>query len=215
MRDIHRTFRGPGRTLAGLALAAAVAAAGACDETTTGPPGVGSVTFDYGGAVSGTFSAAGPPPSVSVEGVPEFGTWALGAAGDSLGGVVVAGFRTLDDETGDLFVLQLDDVRTGTFTCEPNAECHGRVLFGIPDHDGLPATEAEAWFEIVSGEVQVLEAGGGTLRGTFSFTARDEGGTGDRVLTVVAGSFDLPLAGQGTAESAVCLGENAAGRTCG
>lgn len=202
-------------TLGALAVAVALAAGAAGCGDAAEPAPAGSVTFDYGGAVSGSFSAAGPPPPVSVEGVPEFGNWALGAAGDSLGGVVIAGFRTTDEETGDLFVLQLDEVRTGEFTCEPNAECHGRVLFGIPDHGGLPASEAELWFEIVSGTVQVNRAAGGTLAGTFSFTARDQGGSGDQILTVVAGSFEVPLAGQGTGASVVCLGQNAAGRDCG
>lgn len=184
----------------------------ACDDA-TGPGDAPSVGFDYAGALEGRFSSEAGPPVLSVEGVPEFGEWTLAAAGDSVGGVVVSGFR-VSDETGDLFVLQLTERRTGSFTCGIGLECHGRILFGIPDHAGLPPAQAERWFEITSGTVELGRAEGARLVGTFSFTARDEGGTGPNELTVEDGSFDLPLEAQAAGRSILCFGATAAGEDC-
>ncbi len=196
-----------------LALALALAAAAACGDA-TGPGESGAITFSYEGELAGSFDVRGAPPTFSVEGVPEFGEWTLAAAGDSLGGVVISGLRTAADDTGDLFVLQLAEIRTGEFACSQDGECHGRILFGIPDRDGLPVGEAERWFEIVSGSVEVTEAGAGRVAGTFAFTARDEGGAGDATLTVEDGIFDLPLTSQSGGLSVICTSDRAAGEDC-
>lgn len=195
-------------TVLGLSSALAFACGGVLD-----PGDDEGISFSYERALTGRFAAPADTPRVSVEGVPEFGEWALAAAGDSLGGVVVGAFRTAGDGTGDLFVLQLDQLRTGEFVCG-TAACHGRVLFGIPGHGGLPPEPAERWFEIVSGSVTVARAGPDRLQGSFSFVARDQGGSGSAELAVEEGSFDLPLTGVRTAVSAVCLAARAAGEEC-
>lgn len=178
-----------------------------------GPGARGSLSFDYSGAREGRFAVAADTPSVSVEGVPEFGDWTLAAAGDSLGGVVVSGFRVADG-TGDLFVLQLDQLRAGAFACGPSSACHGRVLFGIFDHGGLPPHPAPAHYEIVDGEVVLSLATTDRLQGSFSFTARDQGGTGPNELGVTDGSFDLRPASQAAGGSVVCFGQRASGSEC-
>ena len=188
-----------------------------CGES-TGPMDGGVLSFRYAGDFQGVFSVPSVTPRFSIEGVPLFDYWALAATGDSLGGVVVAGFRiaATDDMTrGDLFVLQLDDLRTGDFDCQPSGECHGRVLFGIPDSGGCGVLPAQDYFEITSGQVSVTRADAGRIAGTFSFTARDEGGTGTRTITVEDGSFELSFVGANPGISVVCMGEAAAGRTCG
>lgn len=188
-----------------------------CDDA-IGPERPGDVSFQYAGARDGTFTVSGDAPRFSIEGVPLFEDWTLAAAGDSLGGVVIAGFRVLPTAgpigRGDLFVLQLGAKRPGEFSCAPNAECHGRLLFGVPDTGGLGVLPAEDYFEIVSGRVDVTRLARGRIAGTFSFTARDEGGTGPRTLTVEDGSFDLELGAADAALSVLCMGTAAAGEAC-
>jgi hypothetical protein len=183
----------------------------------TGPEDGGALSFRYAGDFQGVFSVPSVTPRFSIEGVPLFDYWALAAAGDSLGGVVIAGFKIADTDDmtrGELFVLQLDALRTGAFDCQPNGECHGRLLLGIPDSGGFGVFPAQDYFEITSGQVSVTRAGAGRIAGTFAFTARDEGGSGPRTITVENGSFDLPFAGANPGISVVCMGEAAAGRTC-
>lgn len=197
-----------------LVIIAALLAAGACGDA-LGPGDPDAVAFRYDGALDGRFAAPADTPSVSVEGVPIFGEWALAAAGDSLGGVVIGAFRTSGGgERGDLFVLQLGALRTGEFDCAPSAECHGRVLFGITDGGGLPVGPAERYFEIVSGEVRVTRAGPDRIAGSFSFVARDEGGAGAATLAVQDGTFDLPFARLALGQTVLCFGGQATGGSC-
>jgi hypothetical protein len=199
------------------AIAIASFSISSCDET-TGPDGDAEISFEYDGALHGSFAASGGPPLFSIEGVPLFEEWTLAAAGDSLGGVVIGGFRVLPTAgptgRGDLFVLQLGARRTGEFTCGPSAECHGRLLFGVPDTGGFGVLPADEYFEIVSGQVSVTRLETNRISGTFSFTARDEGGTGSRTLTVEDGSFDLAFTETNAAISVVCMGRAAAGESC-
>lgn len=203
------------------AVAAAIAVASltavSCDDS-TGPDGAADLSFRYEGALQGTFAASGGPPEFSIEGVPMFEGWTLAAAGDSLGGVVISGFRVLPTAgpigRGDLFVLQLGAQRTGEFTCGPGAECHGRLLFGVPDTGGFGVMPANEYFEIVSGQVDVTRLETNRITGTFSFTARDEGGAGSRTLTVEDGSFDLSFTTANAALSVLCMGRAAAGQSC-
>lgn len=189
-----------------------------CDET-TGPGDAASLSFRYEGALQGTFAVTGGAPSFSIEGVPSFEDWTLAAAGDSLGGVVISSFRVLPTAgpigRGDLFVLQLDAQRTGEFSCEPGGECHGRLLFGVPDTGGFGVLPADQYFEIVSGQVSVTRLEADRIAGAFFFTARDEGGTGPRTVTVEDGSFDLSFGESLAALSVVCMGRAAAGEDCG
>jgi hypothetical protein len=184
-------------TLAG-GFVVAVLLAG-CDETGNGPESISGLSFSFSGDLSGSYLAAGTPV-VGGDGQPEFGSWAIAAEADSLGGLVLAAFRPSEDLKGDLFVLQLTPLGSGTFTpCEPNADCHGRVFFGY--HGSL----FDHYFEITSGSVTVAEIAGGRLRGSFQFVAHDEGGTGDQVITVDDGEFDVPFAGTAEETAVNCM----------
>lgn len=170
-----------------MSLALALPLVGCDDADPAGPDVVEGVSFTFSGDTSGTY-AASDPVRLDTGGVPEFGSWAIQAQPDSLGGLAIASFRATADPKGDLFVLQLDQRRLGPFTpCEPNGACHGRVFFGYH------AAQFEDYFEIVSGTVTIDELGNGRLKGTFRFTARDQGGTGTRTLVVDDGEFDVPL----------------------
>ncbi|UCC81765.1 MAG: hypothetical protein JSW46_12225 [Gemmatimonadota bacterium] len=170
-----------------------------CDETGDGPEGINGLAFSFSGDLSGSYLAAGTPV-VGGDGQPEFGSWAIAAEADSLGGLVLAAFRPSEDPIGDLFVLQLTSLGTGTFTpCESNADCHGRVFFGYDG--GL----FDHYFEITSGSVTIAEIAEGRLRGTFQFVARDEGGTGTQVITVDDGEFDVPFVGTAEGNAVKCM----------
>lgn len=207
--DRNWTVRG----LATATLLLAGAAAG-CGDATGPSDRPGSITLGYAGDVVGGFDVTAAPPTFSVEGVPAFSDWALAAEQDSLGGVVIAGFL-VDGEEGDLFVLQLTELRAGAFSCSPDAGCHGRLFFGISDPGGLPNGAAREHFEIVSGQVDVSTAGPDRISGAVSFTARSEGGTGPETLTVDDGAFDLSLTDPDAAGSVLCMGSRAAGSGCG
>ncbi len=201
------------RLLAPCLLILLPAATVSCGDT-TGPETDGGISFSFDGAVRGTFTAPAGTPQTSVEGVPDFDDWSLAAAGDSVGGLVLGGVRRAAPDRGDLFILQLSAARTGSFACSPNADCHGRLLLSVPDHAGLPPGMPEHWFEIVSGETVVSNLDGQRVSGTFSFTARSEGGAGAEVVQVTDGTFDLPLAGAGPALALACTGATATGETC-
>jgi hypothetical protein len=170
-----------------------------CDETGNGPEGIIGLAFSFSGDLSGSYAAVGTPVSGG-DGQPEFGSWAIAAEADSLGGLVLAAFRPSEDPLGDLFVLQLTPLGVATFTpCGPNADCHGRVFFGYDG--GL----FDHYFEITSGSVTIAEIEGGRLRGTFQFVARDEGGTGTQVITVEDGAFDVPFANTAEEDAVRCM----------
>ncbi len=62
----------------------------------TDPKGISGLAFSFGGDLSGTYRAAGTPV-VGGDGQPEFGSWAIAAEADSLGGLVLAAFCPSED----------------------------------------------------------------------------------------------------------------------
>lgn len=170
---------------AGLALTFAVAA---CDDS-TGPGSSGTgVAFGLG---SESFAAVGDLV-IDVEGRPPADDdWAVAADPDSVGGVIVMAFRVSEAAgEGDLFVLQLQPAHTGAYMpCGPNEPCRGRLFRGWrTDLSGF-----DEWFEITSGTVDVEALGPTRVRGTFSFDVRSDGGSGDIVLSIDGGMFDVPI----------------------
>jgi hypothetical protein len=185
--------------LAFAGLVAGLAFLAGCDDVDLlTPNSLAGVSFTFDGDTTGGYAAAGLP--TTLEGQPEFGSWAISTEPDSLGGLIVSAFRATEQPKGDLFVLQLAPLRTGSFTpCEPNAACHGRVIFGY-DGGGY-----EDYFEIVSGSATIDEIGEDRISGTFRFVARDEGGTGNRTLTVDDGTFAVPFVATVPQDELLCL----------
>ncbi|KPK80968.1 MAG: hypothetical protein AMS25_08250 [Gemmatimonas sp. SM23_52] len=197
-------------TLAALFALAAVLVA--CDEDSTGIEPPSGMNFSFSGDLSGIYEAAGTP-AVDTAGRPEFGSWAIMALPDSLDGIVITSFRPTGDPRGDFFVLQLAALHTGEFTpCEPNADCHGRIFFGVNVDD---FSDYDHYFEILSGSVTITEIRDDRLRGSFEFSASDEGGAGSQTITVSAGELDVPF-GSTTENNAVwCMADGAATGTNG
>ena len=170
---------------AGLAL---ILTATTCDDSTGPGSGGSGVAFEFG---SESFAAIGAL-AIDIEGHPQpDDDWAVAADPDSVGGVVVMAFRVSETEgTGDLFVLQLQPAHTGTFApCGPNEPCRGR-LFRRWRTD---LTGFDDWFEITSGTVDVEALGPTRVRGTLSSDLRSDGGSGNVVLSIDDGTFDVPI----------------------
>jgi len=199
-------------TLTVAALFALAALLVACDEDSTGIEPPNGTNFSFSGDLSGIYEAVGTP-AVDTAGRPEFGSWAIMAEPDSLGGIVIASFRPTGDPRGDLFVLQLASLQTGEFTpCEPNADCHGRIFFGVNVDD---FTDYDHYFEILSGSVTITEIGDDRLRGNFEFSATDEGGAGSQTITVSDGELDVPFGSTTESDAVRCMADGAAEGTNG
>lgn len=89
-------------------------------------------------------------------------------------------------------MLQLFPAAEGAFApCGPDEDCRGRIFFGLlSDFSAF-----DAWYEVVDGEVEVIEIGDARVRGTFELTLKSEGGEGDEEITLEDGAFDVPFAG--------------------
>ena len=176
--------------LAVLVAAAGMVALGGCQDSTVGPdetqPDAGlAMSFSEGGQ----YQADGLPSFDGSDVAP--GTFAVAFA-DSIGGLVMTGFSKTMGTRGDLFILQLLNLRAGDFgpcSIVGGGGCHGRLL---EDIDAAKLQDVGATWEIVDGSVQVDNAGPDRVSGSFSglmLESRD--GTATR--TVDGGTFDLPL----------------------
>ena len=158
-----------------------------CEESGTGPDytdfeGV-SLTFE-GSALWETHQS----PTFT-DGQVDPGPFTM-AFPDSVGGWVIGGFLPTQSPAGDLFILQLTERRTGTFSpCSPNEDCHGRMLEGIDPND----LEAGAtYWEIVSGSVTVDGTGDGRLRGFFTDLVFQQADS-EETRTATEGGFNVEL----------------------
>lgn len=197
---------GRARFVALIAAGALLSATG-CDEDSTGPePNLEGLVFSYSGDRSGSYDGEGSTPSIGSNGRPEFGSWSV-ARPDSLGGLVIAGFDPTDTDVGDVFILQLDDIREGAF--EPcgifaGGGCHGRFFVGVVLTDLATVQDA---FEITSGRVEITEVAATRIRGTFEATFTS--GDGNRTITVTDGMIDVPFSNEGSvADGIACLARN-------
>lgn len=172
----------------GLALVPVVA----CDDEPLTPAQNAGLEFSYAGDRSGAFGSDPGNPAITGEGLPEFGSWSV-ARPDSLGGLVIAGLSPAGQDVGDLFILQLDDVREGAF--EPcgffaGGGCHGRFFVGVV-LDNLASLAFDEYFEIVDGSVSITEASATRIRGTFEATLENQDGSA--TITVTDGVIDVPF----------------------
>lgn len=168
----------------------AIVVVAACDDDPLGPgPDEGAVEFTYG-AGAGSFSASGP--LVLSDGIPDFDEWAVAAEPDSVGGVVVTAFMpSATQGEGDLFLLQIQPADgPGTYEpCGPDEVCRGRLFEGWKtDGSGYIA-----WFEVVSGTVEIDELSATRIRGSFVLTLREGGGQGPAEIVIDEGDFDVPV----------------------
>ncbi len=188
----------------------------ACDDDETTAPSddpLPGLEFSFAGAETGTYQSDGRVPDISANGLPAFGSWAV-ARPDSLGGLVIAGFDDevggfgpIDNGLGDVFILQLNEIRDGVF--EPcgifaSGGCHGRFFVGVVLTDLATVEDA---FEITDGRVEIIEASASRIRGSFdaTFTSAD----GARTITVVDGVIDVPFSNDPFVANGIgCLARN-------
>jgi hypothetical protein len=186
-------------------IATAAALAGCSEAAGPESPGDG-LDFSWEG---GAHHAAGLPSFSGQEIEPE--TFAI-AFPDSVGGLVVASFELEEGTVGDLFILQLVQRATGTFTCGLGHDCHGRILEGI---DAANLQSVETYWEIESGSVTVETLTADRVAGHFDdllLVAGDAGPT----RTVDSGTFDLELLSEADGVDIMrCFLTRVTGGTCG
>ncbi|MFO7894513.1 MAG: hypothetical protein R6U63_12330 [Longimicrobiales bacterium] len=141
------------------------------------------VNFTWDG---GTYHAAGLPSFSGQEIEPE--TFAI-AFPDSVGGLVVSGFERKEGTVGDLFIIQLVQRATGTFTCGVGQNCHGRILEGV---DATDLQSVQTYWEIESGTVTVDTLTDDHIVGHFDGLVLGDDGTG-ATRSIENGTFDLEL----------------------
>ena len=184
-----RWMRGRGRLVA---LAAALTLAGGCDDDPSGPVDQEGIRFELTGDAQGSFAAT-DTMEVGEGELPEPGDWAIAADPDSVGGIALSAFRGTGTDEGDLFILQLSPVRTGTFDpCGPNEDCRGRIFVGLK----TDFSSFDAWYEVVEGTATVDEITEDRVRGSFELVLRSDGGEGEGEITLEEGFFDVPFAGE-------------------
>lgn len=180
----------------------------ACDDRPIGPADGPGLQFSYDGARSGVYRSDAADPTISAEGLPEIGSWAV-ARTDSLDGLVIAGFSPTDESKGDLFILQLNERREGIFEpCISSGThgCHGRLFIGVL-LDDLVNLQIDDHLEIVDGSVDLAEASDERIRGTFELTL--ESLDGNRTITATDGVVDLPYSSElFEGGSIACLARN-------
>lgn len=161
----------------------------ACDSS-SGTVVTPFLTFTYSGATSGTFNAAGTPPSdesnkpwaVGVRDATDNTIGVLAVMPSSAGGSHLAGL-TFPDATG---TVNFD------IDCAPGPTC---ASFGIIFEITSGASTATLYCALEAGAVTVTTASEKRATGTFSGTGTcDNGtGTGQGNITITAGSFDVTL----------------------
>lgn len=175
----------------------------ACDDG-TGPDDDGPtpIGVDFGLAVGdfGNHHAEGRPSS---QGSPLDGQFAV-AVPDSLGGLV---FLSYDDQSSNLFILQVTSATTGTFDCGPvttASPCHGRFFENVSEEGGM--VQVDGRLDIDEGTLELREVGPDEVEGSFSAELVRTAGSGQSSLTVVNGSILVDLL-EGPVENAglACL----------
>ena len=166
-----------------LIAAGGLAATGCGDPTTPTTDTRAGIQLSLG---QGQFSSAGYP-SFSDNDV-DADDFAV-AFPDSLGGLVLAGFRLDAGTRGDLFILQLVELRTDeAITCGTTNDCHGRMLFGI---DAANVADIDEISTLTNGSVTITHANSATVAGTFQgFVFTGDGGA---QLPASDGDFEVAV----------------------
>lgn len=165
---------------------------------------VGTVSFTYRGAVTGTYQATGEL-QVRSGTLPQPATGATAYRQDSI--LAVLAFRTEGGARGDGFSLVLGALtETGSYAFDPlacQAQSAGACRVGVfaPGLDAaLLATTPDAAalaanaYVLVLGSVNVTRLTDLRVRGTFSGTAvRASDPTLQNAVTITQGEFDVPI----------------------
>jgi hypothetical protein len=188
-----------------LIAAGGLAAAGCADPTTPTPDDTEGIQLPM---AAGGFSSTGFP-SFSNNDV-DADDFAV-AFPDSLGGLVIAGFRLDEGTRGDLFILQLVELRTGeVIPCGTMNDCHGRMLVGI---DAANVADIDEIWTLANGSVTITHANSATVAGTFQtlvFT-----GDGGAQLLAFGGTFEVSVLSESQGRDIMaCFLARATGGTC-
>lgn len=178
---------------------------GACGDGPTEPEQfdpVGTVSFTYDGARSGTFVASGvmEPPDSAVA-APVTGATAV----RSEGLVSVVAFRSGTDDHGDLFFMNLGEVtgagtlQLGVLDCDQASAATCRTGMFIPEvslaslAEFDPLVIRDKAYVFSTGTVTVTAKTQLRIRGTFEGTAKQAVEDPLEGTLLISGSFDLPI----------------------
>ena len=176
-----------------LALLLPLAACGD-DDDPIGPERIGSLSFNYSGDISGTFSVSGEP-KLSSNGLPQNG---FAVAGTDDGDVFVGGFRPQQGSKFDFLRIELEGVtgpRTVTVCPQPTGTCPLVALYLGFNPNG---DTSDRRYVLTSGSVTVSELSVERVRGSFQGSGiliNPTTGMPDfsRTITISNGQFDAPI----------------------
>ncbi len=181
------------------AAAAALLVLPACGDSTAPERAGGSVSFSYEGSLRGSFSASGPL-EVDSGGVPHYRSYGAGVKWLSQGTEwvrVVAGAPGAGGR-GDVIFLRLPNA-TGprTYAVRLICEMEPCARAGFMK-DATWSNGQGRFFTMTSGTIQITDASGGRLRGSFSGVMVDyqdlvSGTYATRQIRIDNGTFDVPV----------------------
>lgn len=164
---------------------------------------VGTLSFSYQGAISGTFQATGAL-DIQPGTVPAAATGATAVREEE--SLALVAFQSRAAGRGDAFALLLGDAEKGTLQLNPTAcqqqpapEC--RIGIFVPDVDAteLPNTQDPSElmaksYVLVLGAVEVVSRTRLRIKGTFQAVAVRADNPGlQNTINIGQGQFDLPI----------------------
>ena len=183
----------------------------ACGETTEPDLDViGSVKFDYSGAMTGSFTAAGDLP-LDAAGIPTSIPGSAAAAIVRPAGMTLVGVRGVGNGEGDVLVLHIGNFTgVGSYAmdmstcgnpddpsgCRIGAFMPAASLAELRQATELGPLSVQGVFLIATGTVTVTEYSArtdGRIRGTFSVVGAMPPSTGFSSVTITNGQFELPV----------------------
>jgi hypothetical protein len=194
--ESHSGDRMKTRQITRAALGAAVAFLAACGDSTGSDDtatGVGSLSYSYSGARTGSYSANGEFQQNTTSFAKQ--PFAVGVRSQQAGQptILILSYLPVTSTTGHMVLLGFPEISgTGNFDLS-GANCTSLCPVGLLLFDTNPDLEEDdsQLFGFITGTVNITSNAGGHLRGTFSGTA--ENFAGDSVLTITNGAFDVPV----------------------
>lgn len=179
------------------ALGAAVAILSACGDSTGSDNtaiGSGSLSFNYGGARTGSYSASGQFKQNGSLFVKQPFAVGIRSLQGGQSAIAIVSYQPVTSTTGNEIVIGIPEI-SGTGTIDLSEQgCTGTLcplaLLVFNTNPDLEEDDSKL-FAVSSGTVNITSNTGGHLRGTFSGTAELFGG--DSVVTITDGQFDVPV----------------------